>query len=66
MRRHTEIVASYWCRHCKREFIKTFRKRPWFDDYSANCKCGRQGIYKGNRDFSHDVMNDSERRWDKR
>jgi hypothetical protein len=47
MIRHTEIISTHFCRPCKTEFVKTWRKVPWFGDYSARCE--RWGVTAGSR-----------------
>lgn len=67
MRHVTEIVSSHYCKHCKDEFIHTWRSKPWFGDYSRNCpSCGRDVGFRGTADFSRDVMEPWERRWETR
>lgn len=65
--RVTEIISSHYCKKCKVEFAHTWRKKPWFGDYSWNCpRCGKNVGFWGTKDFSYDEQDQWERHWDRR
>jgi hypothetical protein len=66
MRHVTHIYCHYWCPSCKINFEKTWREKPWFGDYAKRCDCGRSIWPFRIKDYSSDVMNDSERQWSKK
>jgi DNA-directed RNA polymerase subunit RPC12/RpoP len=61
-----EIYTEYKCAK-GHKWVKYWRKYPWLRDYSQRCpNCGQVKWPAYKYDNTHEVMSESERRWDRR